>query len=580
MEELEIQWQRERIKIAFAAIASIRKKIETGVYPLEETKCFCGAADDKELVRVDRIGIPHRIVICRVCALVRANPRMTAEAYRQYYNTEYRDLPLAYLKRRPDSEEDEEHTLDISEQRKGLELRDRILTDEDIAAPKVVVDFGCYHGGMLDAFRDAGAETWGIELNEKAAAYARRKGHKIVTRIEELALLGVKADLVIMQDIIEHLLDLNEMTKVGKILAPEGNLWIWTPGIFRTPPEGVWQLAHTYYFVANTLRWVMGQLGFEPTFIDEEISSFWRYDGILNANDQPPVEWVEYITDEAEGKEERKMPRFGGVCKFTKKLLYGNMRANFAKGIPDLGAIHQSQKGAVAIIGGGPSIDGEIAKLRNLQSEGVKVMAIARMYPWCLEQGIVPDYVVSLDCSEEQEKGFATIRPATTHLVASVTRPEIVDGILAAGAPVYLFDSRDDRKIKALRREAGYQGVTVVNGGGSVTVLAIALAFNLGFRELHVFGFDCMIPAAGNTHATGIAGESVKQKHIEISIDGETLTTTPSFLEFAGQALDLFSVAHDAGLLDKVEVHGDSLVRKMWPDMTWHEEAADVPLSR
>ena len=577
MEERQTESRRE---IGLAVISSLKEKILTGVYPLEEQKCFCGVDNDKELVTLDRCGIPHRIVLCQTCALVRANPRMTAEAYRQFYNNEYRNLPLHYLREHFEDMQKIKAVLEERERHKGIYLRDEMLVNEDIAPPKVVVDFGCYQGGMLDAFKEAGAETWGIEINEEAAAYARRKGHKIVSRIEELIMLGVKADLVIMQDIIEHLLDLGEVAKVGKIIAPEGHLWIWTPGIFRTPPERVWQLAHTYYFVANTLRWVMGRLGFEPSYIDEDIASFWRYDGIVDAKDPPPVEWVEYITDEAEGKEERKMPRFGGVCKFTKKLLYGNMRANFAKGIPDLGVIHQSQKGALAIIGGGPSIDGEVAKLRNLRTEGAKVMAIARMYPWCLKQGIVPDYVVSLDCSEEQEKGFAEIRPEATHLVASVTRPEIVERILAAKAPVYLFDSRDDRKIKTLRREAGYQGVTVVNGGGSVTVLAISLAFTLGFRELHVFGFDCLIPPVGDTHATGIAGESVKLKHIEISINGEMVTTTPSFLEFAGQALDLFSVAHDAGLLDKVEVHGESLVRKMWPDMTWHEEAAGVSLSR
>lgn len=579
MEEQQQAGRREREKLALGVIASLKEKIASGVYPLEEQKCFCGADNDKELITHDRIGLPHRIVICQNCALVRANPRMTAEAYRQFYNDEYRDLPLCYLKEHPEEVQREKAILEERERNRGVYLRDEMLVNEDIPPPKVVVDFGCYQGGMLDAFRETGAETWGIEINEDAAAYARTKGHKIVSRIEELIMLGVKADLVIMQDVIEHLLDLREVQKVGQILSEEGCLYVWTPGIFRTRPEAVWQLAHTYYFVANTLKWVMGQVGFAPTYIDEDIGSFWKYDGLVDPRDLPPQEWVEYITDEAEGKEERKMPRFGGICKFTKKLLYENMRANFSKGIPDLQEITNSRTGSVIIVGGGPSVDGKIAELRNLHHSGVPLIAISRMYPWCLKNDIRPNYVVSLDCSKEQEAGFVDIQPETTHLMASVTRPEIVDLILEKNAKVYLFDSRDDRKIKALRREAGYQAVTVVNGGGSVTVLCISLALNLGFQKLHIFGFDCMLPSPEIHHAADIAGESVPLKLIDVTVNGENLTTTPSFLEFAGQALDLFSVAHEEGMLDEVKVYGDSLINRMWNCQWIPEEVQSVPLS-
>ncbi len=579
MEEQQQQGRRVREQLARAVITSLKEKLETGVYPLEEQKCFCGADADKELVQKDRIGLPHRIVICQNCALVRANPRMTAGAYRQFYNDEYRNLPLGYLKEHPEDDKREKAILEERERNRGVYLRDEMLVNEDIDMPKVVVDFGCYQGGMLDAFKEKDAETWGIEINEEAADYARSKGHRVVGIIDELIEAGVKADLVIMQDVIEHLLDLREVQKIAKILSDDGYLYVWTPGIFRTRPEAVWQLAHTYYFVANTLKWTMGQIGFAPTYIDEDIGSFWKYDGLVDPRDLPPQEWVEYITDEAEGKEERKMPRFGGVCKFTKKLLYDNMRANFSKGIPDLHALTNSKSGPVIILGGGPSADSKIAELRNLHDSGVPLIAISRMYPWCLKNGIHPNYVVSLDCSKEQEAGFVDIQPETTYLMASVTRPEIVDLILEKNAKVYLFDSRDDRKIKKLRREAGYQAVTVVNCGGSVTVLCISLALNLGFRELNIFGFDCLIPTPENHHAADIAGESVPLKLIDVTVAGENVLTTPSFLEFAGQALDLFSVAHENDMLDAVKVYGDSLINKMWPDMTWHEEAPDVSLS-
>jgi hypothetical protein len=98
----------------------------------------------------------------------------------------------------------------------------------------------------------------------------------------------------------------------------------------------------------------------------------------------------------------------------------------------------------------------------------------------------------------------------------------------------------------------------------------MSIAFTLGFTDLHIFGFDCMIPDGSKTHADGIAGESVEQRTYTVTVQNNTLQTTPSFVEFARQALDLFSVAHDEGLLHSVKIYGDSLVNRMW-DGLWHD---------
>jgi len=102
-------------------------------------------------------------------------------------------------------------------------------------------------------------------------------------------------------------------------------------------------------------------------------------------------------------------------------------------------------------------------------------------------------------------------------------------------------------------------------------VTCMAVAFNLGFTDLHIFGFDCMFPDDKRLHATGIAGKSVEQRILAVDIGGETVLTTPSFLEFARQSLDLFSVAHNEGLLNSVKVYGESIVNKMW-DGQWYDE--------
>ena len=75
-------------------VSQVIRKLEDGTYPTEPTRCFCGAdpARDTVITEFDRYTIPHRMVLCEACMLMRANPRMTQAAYTAFYNTEYRKI--------------------------------------------------------------------------------------------------------------------------------------------------------------------------------------------------------------------------------------------------------------------------------------------------------------------------------------------------------------------------------------------------------------------------------------------------------------------------------------------------------
>jgi predicted TPR repeat methyltransferase len=551
---------RELAKLARAHVSSVTEKIQSGEYPTEETKCFCGADSDRELITKDRYGMPHRMVVCEECALIRVNPSLTKDAYRSFYNDHYRHIHFAEVEE--------------GQRERGRRLASRMM-EFDFERPKVVVDFGCHKGGMLDTFKEAGSVTYGIEWDEAARKHAESKGHVVVSDIQQLIDLGVKADLVIMQDVIEHLTDLHEMKRVSEILAPSGHLFVWTPGFFRSDLKKLWQLAHTYQFCARSIEYVMGELGFDPVFCDEDIESFWVYSGERSMKFEKPGEWAEYILDDvfppANGV--RRMPTFRGVCKFTPKQLYGNIDSILSKKLPDLYELRNTQSGDLVILGGGPSVDSQVDKLHELKAKGIPLMVISRMYPWCKANGLKPDYVVSLDCMEEQEKGFSDLQPDVTYLLATVTRPSIVE--MLDGEKRYVWDTKDDRKVQAMRLKHGYEVATVINGGGSVTIACFSLAMNIGFKNLHVFGFDCMMTDPAHHHASGISGQSEVQRVFEVEIQGQSYFTTGAFLEFARQTLDLIGAGHQEGLLESATFYGESLINKMWNGrFDYQEEAA------
>ena len=49
----------------------------------ESKPCFCQSNDDVAISEY------HPFVICKVCGLIRLNPRLTQETYRKFYDKEY-----------------------------------------------------------------------------------------------------------------------------------------------------------------------------------------------------------------------------------------------------------------------------------------------------------------------------------------------------------------------------------------------------------------------------------------------------------------------------------------------------------
>ena len=542
-------------------VSQVITKLHDGTYPTEPTRCFCGAdpSQDSIITEFDRYTIPHRMVLCENCMLMRANPRMTSEAYAQFYNTEYRKIYDGFPYK--DSSEDDDFLY-------GLQLTRGVHVKEFIEAfdlhPKSIIDIGCDKGGSLMPFKDEGLTVHGVEICTRGRAYTTAKGIPVVSSIDELIAQGVKADLVIMQDVIEHLMDLREMEKVRHLLTPKGTLFLYTPGLLACQPTQTFQNAHTFQFIGATLEYVMEQMGYVAEFLDDRIVSLWHYTGVVDPYPQLPKEWRKHIIDHLLQKEKRSLPPVRTKCKFTEKEMLANLNANLSHRIPTIETIRDTYSGPIIVVGGGPSVDGQLDKIKELMGQGIPLMVIERMYPWCHTHGLKADFVVSLDASEGIEAGFTHLQDDTIHLMVATNNPIVFP--MLNGHKKYIWSGAAGSHPDAVDiwRKHGYERVTIVNTGGSVTLGSMFLALVLGFRTVHLFGFDCMVPNNEHTYASGIAGESVNRSYYEVEVDGEKVLTCSSFLSFAQQFFSMVDIAKQWGMLESVEVYGESLVNKMW----------------
>jgi len=563
---MEIRLQTELIKTEETSKArkiayyvnQVKNKLDSSEYPTEETTCFCGGKDNfTVLTEKDRYSIPHRMVACRECGLIRVNPRMTEAAYNRFYNEEYRQIYDTWEYGKEDYLDDSFKKSVIN----GQNLHEFLTGYFDIH-PQVVFDIGCNMGGWLKAFQDEGAEVYGVDHGKSNIRYGKEHGLNVIEGgIDELLKVGKKADFIILSHVVEHFLDLeNNLLNIRELLADGGLLYVSTPGFFYTDASIIYQNAHTYQFTGDTLDYVMNCCGYDGLYVDDIIFGFYvkhdRKRGKSSVNKNAYMGLMEYLDSDR-----RRIPNIRTLNKFSFKHRKDNIDKILSYRKPDVGEIVlKNQRGKAIIIGGAPSVDKYVDTIKQKQSEGAVIFAIERMYDWTFKHDITPDYVIVLDSCDDVPDSFKRLNPDTVHLVAAQANPVVME--ILKDHKIYVFNTiQKGINMQGYWQKYGYDKVAIVNGGGSVTLCAFALAMTLGYSHIDIFGFDCHV--TDGVYANGIAGVGEQKNVFGIEVNNRVFRTTSAYLSFAQQFFAMYYLAHKQGLIDRIRIWGNSLVKSM-----------------
>jgi SAM-dependent methyltransferase len=197
----------------------------------------------------------YRIFECEECGFGWPDPLPTAEDLDRFYST-YTRVHLSDSKiNRP------EHL--------------RIATTLRQLSPggRTLLDVGCGYGQFLDAAREQGFQTFGLDVNPTRVNHAAARGHQVSQEMLTAASFGGrKFDVVVLSHVIEHLRDPKSLLQtIHEVLVPKGMLYIGCPnfgGLHATlahsryhhycPPE------HIAFFSAESLRRCAAGAGFGP----------------------------------------------------------------------------------------------------------------------------------------------------------------------------------------------------------------------------------------------------------------------------------------------------------------------------
>ena len=231
----------------------------------------------------------------------------------------------------------------------------------------------------------------------------------------------------------------------------------------------------------------------------------------------------------------------------------------------------------VIIVSGGKLDMEEIKKVQ--QETGGKIWCVKHAYPRLLEAGIKPYACTILDPRSIEGLSthgivrtdlFKDIDPSTLFIVASMTDISVVDYIMDKTDSVMGFHAFTD----ALRDESITDkfvmdkdlpiktGSALVSGGTAAATRTVGLLETLGYRNMHLFGFDCSVDQATAKENADSKDEAGNPKYMHVEVGGDEHFTTGELLALAQ---DLEKMFEKKDLALNIKFYGeDSLARSVW----------------
>ena len=251
---------------------------------------------------------------------------------------------------------------------------------------------------------------------------------------------------------------------------------------------------------------------------------------------------------------------------------------------------HPSHREVGVIVSAGPYLDYKKLKKFIREHPGCKVLTVKHAYPGLLKNGIKPWGCVVLDPRPITGKSthnitrkdlFATLDKDTNFFLASMTDPSVTNFFKDKDVRLWGWHAFTDslrqeedqghqiqnQQVK-LNEELGIpKGATLITGGTCAAMRSIGLLHTMGFRDLHLFGFDCCRKKPTKkemTETTGDleGGETPRPKYIQVNVKDKTYWTTGELL---AMAQDCEKVFNDPGMEGVISFHGENtMIADLW----------------
>lgn len=238
------------------------------------------------------------------------------------------------------------------------------------------------------------------------------------------------------------------------------------------------------------------------------------------------------------------------VANTERERVATNIRTSSALDVPWLDLVPEHDGDAV-LVGGGPSLEKGMRELIMRQQAGAKVFAQNGSFAFLRQYGIEPDAHIIMDARPENQH-FITGQ-AKAYYIASQCAPEVFQRALPA--PVTLFHMNTAGVQDSI--PANDKPLHLISSGSTVGLAAMAIAYCLGYRKLHLYGYDSSYEDKKQHHAYAQTGND-DDRTITVSAGDRTFRCAPWMAMQAQQFQELSNALAEAGCT--ITVNGDGLI--------------------
>lgn len=186
----------------------------------------------------------------------------------------------------------------------------------------------------------------------------------------------------------------------------------------------------------------------------------------------------------------------------TIKQMKRNIKRSYPR-LHDLPEFKQVKNDSIALVGGGPSLETQLDKLREFKN----IMVCGSAHDYIIKQGFIPKYTTICDPDIISSNYVSKTNIFTKYLVSTGCHDKVYDTL--EGCSIYMWHCYSDDALKVQAEiEPNFQAV---GGGCTVGLRSISIALMLGYSDIHFFGFDSCLGEDNKHHAYGFSDESQEQ---------------------------------------------------------------------
>jgi len=219
-----------------------------------------------------------------------------------------------------------------------------------------------------------------------------------------------------------------------------------------------------------------------------------------------------------------------------KETLLNNVKENSTK-YPVWVNIKPEHRKTAVIIGGAPSINQNVQKIKEYKENGADIFCVNNSLNWCIERNIKPEGYIMMDAKPINEK-FVERRYNTTYYLASMVDKSVFNRL--NGLDIKVWHAYQNIGEQEIFKDCD-RPVLLVCGGTTVMMRAPHLLYALGYRKFVFFGVDSSFEE-GKHHAYD-QKHNDKDKVIDVELNGKKYQSTYWMTK---QVLDFYD-ANDLG---------------------------------